>query len=215
MNKYHYDLEKYNFPTLVKNHLHIDKLEDIHILSKQKIDIPENPSQDQQTIFHKLFYSIYENDSKILELYQEFVQKEICKRLERTDIIYQSRPTFRVHAPGGIAVAKWHKDKEYNHSINEINIFLPLTKAFDNNTIWSESIEDLGDYAPMNADVGEYYIWDGANLSHGNKTNDTTRSRVSLDFRIIFKDKFNYSGTSVTTKVPMKIGYYWSELCSN
>lgn len=213
MKKYAYNLEQYNFPKIVKNHLRIDNLEDIHILSKQKIDVPLTPTEDQKTIFHKLFYSIYEKDNTLLDLYKKFVKYEVCSVLQYNDIIYQSRPTFRVHAPGSIAVAKWHKDKEYNHSSNEINIFLPLTKAVDNNTVWSESIEDKGDYAPMNADVGEYYIWDGANLTHGNKTNDTGYSRVSLDFRIIFKDKFNYSGTSVTTKVPMKIGYYWSELC--
>ena len=213
MQKYNYDLITYNFTDLVKDHFGIDELSNIHNLSKEKINIPEDPSKDQKTLFHRIFYSIYDQEnSSILETYKRFIKNEICVQINSTDIIYQSRPTFRVHAPGSIAVAKWHKDKEYNHSLNEINIFLPLTKAFDNNTIWSESVEDKGDYAPMNADVGEYYIWNGANLLHGNKTNDTNVSRVSLDFRIIFRDKFDYKGTSVTTKVPMKLGHYWSEL---
>ena len=127
-------------------------------------------------------------------------------------MVYQTKPTFRVQAPNNIAVAQWHKDKAYNHSCKEVNIFLPLTNAYDTNTIWAESEEDKGDYAPMEAKIGEYYIWNGANLLHGNKENITGVSRVSVDFRLIELSDFNYDGTSVTTKVPMKLGHYWSKL---
>jgi ectoine hydroxylase-related dioxygenase (phytanoyl-CoA dioxygenase family) len=64
----------------------------------------------------------------------------------------------------------------------------------------------------MEAKVGEYYIWNGANLLHGNKENKTGVSRVSVDFRLIKLDNFSYNGTSVTTKVPMELGHYWSQL---
>lgn len=145
-------------------------------------------------------------------MYRQFIQNIISPHFKDNNIIYQTKPTFRVQPPNNIAVAKWHKDKAYNHSSNEINIFLPLTKAFDTNTIWAESEEDKGDYSPMNAEIGEYYIWNGANLFHGNKKNETGVSRVSVDFRIILENNFNYEGTSVTTKVPMKLGHYWTKL---
>jgi ectoine hydroxylase-related dioxygenase (phytanoyl-CoA dioxygenase family) len=135
-----------------------------------------------------------------------------AKHFTGKTIIYQSRPTFRVHAPNNIAVAKWHKDKAYNHSSNEINIYLPVTSAFDTNTIWAESEEDKGDYAPMNANYGEYFIWNGANLLHGNKKNETNQSRVSLDFRFILPENFQYSGSSVTHGVEMALGKYWTRL---
>jgi ectoine hydroxylase-related dioxygenase (phytanoyl-CoA dioxygenase family) len=213
MNKYSYDIQKYNFSEIVRKFFNIDLLDSIHTILDKQLDIPTDPSQDQQTTFHKIFYKIYDQEnSEFLNKYQNFVKEIISPQFFGKNIIYQTKPTFRVQAPNNIAVAKWHKDKAYNHSTNEINIFLPLTRAFDTNTIWAESEEDKGDYSPMNAEVGEYYIWNGANLYHGNKENKTGVSRVSVDFRVIFEDNFSYDGTSVTTKVPMKLGHYWTAL---
>ena len=81
---------------------------------------------------------------------------------------------------GNLAVGGYHKDRDYNHSEHEINFFVPLTEAFDSNTVWVESEEDKGDFSPMEASYGEYYMWNGANLTHGNKKNDTGRTRVSF-----------------------------------
>ena len=213
MNKYSYDLNKFHFDQIVKNIFKINDLQYIHTILSKQLDIPDDPSKDQATAFHKIFYPTYEGDTHgFLALYNEFVKYITEKYFPNQKMIYQTRPTFRVQAPNNLAVAKWHKDKAYNHSFNEINIFLPLTDAFDTNTIWSESQEDKGDFSPMNAKLGEFYIWNGANLNHGNKRNETGVSRVSVDFRVIPFDKFDYSGTSVTNKVPMEIGKYWSEL---
>lgn len=212
MNKFTYDSEKFCFHKIVSKIFNIDNLNQIHTLT-DSLEIPDDPSKDQKTIFHKMFYPIYEDeDGEFLRLYRSFIIQLYLKHFSDYEMIYQTKPTFRVQAPGSIAVAKWHKDKAYNHSQNEINIYLPLTDAFDTNTIWAESEEDKGDYSPMNAKVGEYYIWNGANLMHGNKKNETGVSRVSIDFRLIKTDNFSYEGTSVTTKVPMKIGHYWSKL---
>jgi hypothetical protein len=213
MNKYSYNIQDYNFTEIVKNAFKVESLDKVHNILSNTLDVPTDPSQDQQTLFHKIFYSLYESDNcKFLSIYKNFVEYIAKKHFDGMGIIYQTKPTFRVQVPNNIAVAKWHKDKAYNHSADEINVFLPLTRAFDTNTIWSESEEDKGDYAPMVAEVGEYYIWNGANLLHGNKKNETGFSRVSIDFRLIFENNFDYTGTSVTTKVPMKLGHYWSKL---
>jgi len=213
MKKYSYDTNEFNFIEVVRSLFDIPSLDQVHTILDKQLDIPTDPSQDQQTTFHKIFYKIYEQEnSEFLETYKRFVKHIANTYFPNLSIIYQTKPTFRVQAPSNIAVAKWHKDKAYNHSSNEINIFLPLTKAFDTNTIWAESEEDKGDYSPMNAEVGEFYIWNGANLMHGNKENTTGVSRVSVDFRLILENDFAYEGTSVTTKVPMKLGHYWSKL---
>lgn len=213
MNKYSYDVNQFNFIEVVRDLFNISSLDQIHTILDKQLDIPTDPNQDQQTVFHKKFYTLYDSpDSEFLKIYKSFVDHIANNYFNGLDIIYQTKPTFRVQAPNNIAVAKWHKDKAYNHSSNEINIFLPLTKAFDTNTIWAESEEDKGDYSPMNANIGEFYIWNGANLNHGNKKNETGVSRVSVDFRLILEDNFAYEGTSVTTKVPMKLGHYWSKL---
>jgi ectoine hydroxylase-related dioxygenase (phytanoyl-CoA dioxygenase family) len=213
MKKYNYNTKDFDFANFVKNKFNIENLSQIHTILKDKYDVFTDPSQDQKTFFHKKFYELYEdNGSQFLNLYDKFILYIASTHFQDKKIIYQSKPTFRVQIPDNIAVAKWHKDKLYNHSEHEINIFLPLTEAFDTNTIWAETEEDKGDFQPMNAKFGEYYIWNGANLNHGNKKNETGVSRVSLDFRIIEEQHFNYSGTSVTTKVPMKIGHYWKTI---
>ena len=43
----------------------------------------------------------------------------------------------------------------------------------------------------MNAEYGEYYIWDGANLKHGNKMNESDISRFSVDFRVLPYSKYD------------------------
>jgi ectoine hydroxylase-related dioxygenase (phytanoyl-CoA dioxygenase family) len=213
MKKYSYDTSVFNFSDIVQKRFNIDRLDQIHTVAKERLEIPDDPSKDQKTIFHKMFYPIYEDEnSEFLIIYKQFVQYLIDKHFSTENMVYQTKPTFRVQAPDNIAVARWHKDKAYNHSSNEVNIFLPLTDAFDTNTIWAETEEDKGDYIPMEAKVGEYYIWNGANLLHGNKENKTGVSRVSVDFRLIKLDNFSYDGTSVTTKVPMELGHYWSKL---
>lgn len=213
MNKYSYNTSQYPFADIVSSIFKIQDLSLIHESVESLSTIPEDPSQDQKTSYHKIFYAAYEDRTNtFLKLYRDFIQHLRAKHFAGKSIVYQSRPTFRVHAPENIAVAKWHKDKAYNHSHNEINIYLPITRAFDTNTIWAESEEDRGDYAPMNAEYGEYFIWNGANLLHGNKKNETGKSRVSLDFRFILPENFQYSGTSVTHGVEMSLGKYWKLL---
>ncbi len=213
MEKYTYDTRFFEFQKTVSDIFGVQNLSKIHEEINHDKEIPDDPSKDQKTSFHKIFYAAYEDASnEILPLYKRFVSHLQKTHYTDREVIYQTRPTFRVHAPNNIAVAKWHKDKLYNHSSQEINIFLPMTDAFDNNTIWSESKEDKGDYAPMNARYGEYYIWNGANLLHGNKKNTRSCSRVSFDFRIIFAENFSYEGTSVTHKMEMSLGKYWSKI---
>ena len=47
----------------------------------------------------------------------------------------------------------------YSHSEDEVNIFLPVTKAYDNNTIWVQEENDETSFYPMNCEYGEFYVW--------------------------------------------------------
>ena len=102
---------------------------------------------------------------------------------------------------------------DYNHSEHEVNFFLPMTKAFGSNTIWVESEMDKRDFAPMEADNGEFYMWNGAILLHGNKVNKTGKSRVSVDFRVLPESKYVESDKkSVTYNVKFSIGDYFERM---
>tara|TARA_R110000868_G_scaffold18531_8_gene81339 strand:+ start:2746 stop:3387 length:642 start_codon:yes stop_codon:yes gene_type:complete len=213
MIKCDYNINDFKFSEIVQDIFNVTNLSKIHESIEHDKKMPTDASKDQKSSFHKIFYKTYEDPSdKFLPTYKSFVKHLSAMHYPDKKIIFQRRPTFRVHAPNNLAVAAWHKDKLYNHSPDEINVFLPMTDAFDTNTLWVESTEDKGDYSPMNAKYGEYVIWDGANLNHGNKKNETKVSRVSCDFRIIFVENFNYIGTSATQKVKMELGHYWEAL---
>jgi len=206
-----FDKSLYKMGDMIRELFGVQELSLIHEQwdSAEKYDLLDDVETDQYTVYHKHFYNAFKG-SAIEETYIECVGVFI-EHLFDTAALYQTVPTFRVHQPSNLAVAAYHKDRDYAHSKDEINVFLPFTRAFGNNTIWSESKEGLGDFAPMEAEIGEGYIWNGANLLHGNQVNDTGVSRVSIDFRLLEKSKLVTGKVSTSNKTKMEIGGYWSE----
>lgn len=208
MNKISYDTQQFPFAENLQKLFSIKDLsllnDDIEIFTREK---------DQNTNWHKLFYN-WARTEEFIKLYNGFILKMI-KPLYNEDIVYQAIPTFRVAYPNNIAVGEFHKDKYYRNGewatkVKEDNFFLPFTDAFNTNTIWVESEEDKGDFSPMNCKYGEFIQWDGCNLTHGNKINDTGKARVSVDFRVIKHSNYIPSDHgSINTKIKFQIGEYY------
>ncbi len=212
MIKYTYDIKEYNFVDEIKKLYEIENLENMHKEWKDAIEykVLDNIRTDQRTLYHKHFYD-NANKTNWYKIYKKFV-KEIIRPLFDEHILLQSIPTFRVHQPNNLAVGRYHRDSDYGHSIHEVNFFLPLTAAYDNGTVWTETEKNKKDFQPINAKVGEVWQWDGANLLHGNKLNDTGKTRVSVDFRVLPISKYEETDTvSVTNKTKMIIGEYWEK----
>ena len=96
--------------------------------------------------------------------------------------------------------------------MRELNYFVPLTRAYDTNTIWAESEEDKGDFKPINSDYGECVEWEASKLTHGNKDN-ISDTRVSFDFRVIPESRYIESNhLTINTKIPFGIGGYYEVL---
>lgn len=111
------------------------------------------------------------------------------------DIVYQKIPTFKTHFPGNLAVGEFHRDRNYRDvewakKVQEINFFLPLTKAFGTYTIWVESEEGIEDFQTIEAEYGEVEMWDVSNLLYGIKLNSEITSRVSFNFRVKPKSRY-------------------------
>jgi len=172
---------------------------------------------DQSTIWHKCFYKMIRKDSSFDDIYKIFLEDKIKPRFNE-EIVYQKIPTFRVHLPGNISVGEFHKDKHYRNEewankVQELNYFLPLTKAYGTNTIWAETEEDLGDFQEIRANIGDCVEWDASKLTHGNKQNITSNTRVSFDFRVIPKSRYIESNhLTINTKIPFGIGAYYEVL---
>ena len=206
--KHPYDLDRYCFRDEIEKMFGTNQLERIHEIEDCDFGILDMET-DNTTYLHKKFYEKVEQ-TNFLDDYKKFLKDVILPHFNE-DLLYQKIPTFRIQVPDNISVAEFHNDKSYSHSPDEVNIFLPITEAKETYTIWSESQENLADYSPMNAEYGEYYIWDGANLKHGNKINESNISRFSVDFRVLPFSKYdeNNMQETITTKIKLKLGSYF------
>ena len=207
-----YDTKKYYFADLVGSLYDVDLTE----LDNEDQKINLTLGSDTKTAFHKKFYARIDQDGgwpEFTNLYQAFIREVIFPMFEDDELLYQKYPGIRFCRPGAKAVYRWHCDGDENHRhpLGEINIFLPLTKCFGNNSIWIESLPGLGDFTAMNLEYGEFVIGYLNQCRHGNMDNDTDITRVSFDFRVM--PGFAYDSetklASCTTKQKFVVGEYY------
>ena len=220
MDRITYDNFLFDFRSIVVEWFEVEGifppggLERLHFYKSYDLFERQN---DQSTIWHECFYKKIREDSSFNNIYTKFLTNVIKPRFNE-EIVYQKIPTFRVHLPGNISVGEFHKDKHYRNEdwaekVQELNYFVPLTKAYGTNTIWAETEEDLGDFQEIKADYGECVEWSATKLTHGNKQNLTSITRVSFDFRVIPKSRYVQSDhLTINTKIPFDIGGYYGVL---
>lgn len=201
-----YDVREFNFPNIVSSMIGESSLCD---LSGDRIELRLRET-DQKTKWHERYYSLFQESLSML--YQSFVLKQISP-LFPEPIYFQSIPSLRIHLPNNLAVGEFHRDIDYGHPQEEVNFWLPLTKA---NGTSAPLIEDGdGSLVSLNSDVGEILSFDAANRRHGNVINTTGQSRVSIDFRVLPVSKwYATESRSVNTKLHFSPGSFYSGLPS-
>ena len=127
-------------------------------------------------------------------LYGEFVDTVVRSEIERDlkpedrgkDLVYQNLPVLRCQVPSSKALGQRHRDSQYGRQPGEINVWLPLTPVEGNNSLWVESEEGKGDFRPLETDeFGFAFRAYLHGLEHLTMPNDTGKTRVSLDFRVV------------------------------
>ena len=119
MKKIKYDTTKYDFARLVKIIFDCKDLTKLHEKLPENIQYNElhKIGEDNKTWYHKKFYEPINNgDVEFVTMYRNFVREVVTPLMNGDDFIFQRVPTFRVHAPGNVAVGGWHRDIDYNHS---------------------------------------------------------------------------------------------------
>jgi hypothetical protein len=193
---FNFDQKKYNFTDLFLKHLsglHIDNLQELHNqLPKTLLNKNVVTSKDDQAVpIYEILYNIFDSDSlkdtkssnDFWSIYIEFIHF-LSVEIFHEKLVYQKKPTLRVQFPNNKAVFGFHRDRDYNHPVEEINIWIPMTQAFNTNAMWMESEFDKEDYSPVNLVEGQGLIFDSG-LKHGNKINKENLTRMSFDFRVI------------------------------
>lgn len=214
MRIYNFNTGKYPFDQYFKKLYDIDSLENIHTLHNSSVVFDMQNNSD--TELHKVFYSdIKKENSYFANLYDEFLNSCV-KEFMGFDFIYQKLPTLRLHFDNNWATPEFHVDTQdgYYHPPGEINFIVPMTNCYGNNSVWIESEPQKGDYHPVKMNYGNLLSFSGGTHRHGNKINDTGKSRISFDFRILPLSKYNpeYSRTSATKSTKFIVGGYYKEL---
>ncbi len=222
-----YDVEKFNFYGIFSQHFQesfgtsaVEKIHDYipnHLKPTRVLKVGE----DQATYAHGILYQIdpaYQLKAKtpkvvenrgFIGLYQEFV-KFLEREVFHEQLVYQKLPTLRIHFPNNLSVGEYHRDRNYSHPIEEVNIWVPLTQATGTATIQMESSYDAKDFRPVEAEYGQYVIFDSG-LMHGNEVNVEGYTRVSFDFRVIPISMYQErEGASINQKMKFQIGDYYS-----
>ena len=211
MSVINYDTNKFDFRSKIKQYLDFEELNKIH--ETYKFEDILKKGTDQNQVLHRKFYDGMDEDSGFSKMYLSFIEEVIAPRYDG-QILFQKFPTFRVHQPSNIGTFGWHKDSDYNHNENEVNYYMPMTKAYDTNTVWRESSPGKEDYSPSTLNYGELLEWDGANCVHGTKINETEDTRMSFDFRILTLENYKKSDpkTSISKGKKFEIGHYFDLL---
>ena len=183
-----YDASNYNFNLMVASLFEVEDLTRLHLLDLDLCDAEQlEQSNEAETYFHKTFYSKLRNGwPEIEKVYEDFVSKEAAPLFDE-DFLYQQFPTFRIQVPNQTAVSKWHydSDEDHKHPDWEINFQIALTEMKGTSATWVETVPGLNDFSPMNVEYGQFCIFNGNKCRHGNKKNETDKTRVSLDFRVL------------------------------
>lgn len=202
-----YDIVAYDFVTPVARLMETNDLSSLHEDHHELFKI----SADSSTSFHRRFYDRYHNGwSEFVELYEGFIRGVVAP-LHKGNFLYQKFPTFRIHLRNNLAVGAFHNDASFGHPVGEVNYIIPLTNSDDEASVWLESQPGKGDFVPIALRVGQLIEFNGNQLTHGNKVNNTRRARVSMDFRILPEIHYhqNEAKESITLKTKFQVGEYY------
>jgi hypothetical protein len=156
-------------------------------------------------------------NQKLQLLYEEFIREVIIPHLQEAmksevenEFYVQAKPCIRFQQPSNKRTTIPHCDSFYGHQPGQINFWLPLTRSFGSNSLYSESEPGKRDFhsfecnlnllnnhhllgdsvneGKMTIDTGnvtEMMRFYGNECVHFTEANRTEITRVSLDFRVV------------------------------
>jgi hypothetical protein len=181
-----YENASYDFRPFLKDCFNCENIDELHINNPNyKIFTEFGP--DVRTWYHKTFYSYLDSEkgNKMKDLYYKLIKDVILPYLNLSEAYVQKFPSFRVHLPNNVAVAKKHTDNSLGHPIGEINFTYVFTNMFDSNSICIEKMPRMNEYVNLKLDENNIISFNGNLCMHYNNTNETNKTRVSMDFRIL------------------------------
>ena len=183
-----YDSDTYNFHDLISGYLGREDLSQLRSEYATADDRSGNSlykNMEQSPLFQRMYAGLRGPEgAAFYDLYARFIREVIRPQYDEP-IYYQSKPSHRILFADTPGQSRFHRDGDYGHDPGEVNYLVVQAPARGNNAMWIESEVGREDYRPLELEVGQYGRFKGVELSHGAMLNDTGRSRVSFDFRVI------------------------------
>ena len=167
-----YDPNRFQFQSWACDVLGISCLEKAHASGEVKM-LNRSPTSNQ----------LAGSFPVIVDEYRSFVLDVLVKEFGEI-ASYQSPPSFRFHYCG-LGSSVFHRDRDFGVEDGKLNVWVPLTNVWGDNSLWIESEVGAKDYRPITMTPGQALIFDGVNLGHGSKINTTNSTRISFDFRLL------------------------------
>jgi hypothetical protein len=184
-----YDPRAYPFAEIVATELGCGPLAGLHatVPGREPFD-----STEAQRLLQTRFHASVMPVSRFMDLYRQFATGLGMVLFAGDPFLRQRVPTLRVQLPDAQAVSgQSHRDGDHNHPDGEVNVLIPLTRMFATNTLFLESRPGRGDYRFVELEIGQVLVFDGRNCAHGNVANRTGVTRVSLDFRLLPRHRYD------------------------
>lgn len=187
-----FDPEAYPFHQIIAGYVGRDDLTNLRAEYGETADRSGNSlykNMEASPLFRRMYAALNgKAGQSFYNLYRRFLADVIRPRFDGP-IYYQTKPSHRILFADTPGQSRFHRDSDYGHDPAEINFLVPQTPAAGNNTMWIESEVGKEDYGPLDMELGQFARFHGAVLSHGAMVNDTGRSRVSFDFRVVPADR--------------------------
>ena len=159
-----------------------------------------------------LHQRLYRIGKPFHRMYEWFLKNEVFKELNPSLYLYQAVPTWRVQLLNNVATGSFHRDSDFHHSIHSLNYCVALTPMVETSSIWIESQPEAKDHAPLCLSLGQYARFHGSILEHGSHRNQTGKTRVSFDFRLLPKEYYQPTNAkSISMGVKLRLGAYYSD----
>jgi hypothetical protein len=200
---FRYDASAYAFAETVRRVLQCDDLETLHETDEGRAATATLPRSGRDPFSKRWMFFLNALDrpsvmsdelDRMRGALRRFVRERVADACAghgwAGEYAYQASPSLRVHMPHTRALGVPHCDRDYFHQPSEINFWIPLTRVFASNSLTAESAPGRGDFAPFEAGPGEFVRFYGNGARHYTVENLTPLTRVSLDIRVVPRERF-------------------------
>ena len=161
--------------------------------------------KDRDSIFVKQFHTYVDKYTRFNETYYSFIRKNILPLFpNETKLAIQKTPNIRFSLPNNAAIGFDPKDPEniiglhcdgnFGHHYTETNFIIPITRMFESNSIYYEPYLNSNihptQFESLSIETTQFAQAYFNKILHCNKMNQTNKTRISFDIRVIPYTKY-------------------------